>query len=886
MPSRRPLRRGATRRALLPGLFLLLASCGDGGTAPTPRPEPQNPVPSISSLDPALLPQYSDSVTVTITGSGFVNGAVVRLNGNARLTTYVNPSQLTAVVPVAAMQEPATLQVTVFNPAPGGGESAAVPVQVQHRVPTIRSLSPGGSMQGDTAFTMTVEGTGFARASVIRWNGADRPTTFVDPYHLTTRVSAADVDSVGVALVTVFNPEPGGGTASARAFSIVVRPNPVPGIASLSPDTILVEETSTITVRGAGFMAATRLSVGGFSPAVTFVSPTELRFTLEPEHLPSMGFAGVQAINPAPGGGTSGQVTLTVASPAPTLTAATPSIVPIGLDSQVVRLTGTGFTRRTTLMSSFIYVNAPRFVSRTELEVVLRRDDLDEYVTGSIRVLNFEPGGGLSNPVYVSVQNPAPVAQAVTPAQAAAGRADSLTLTVTGAGFTHRTAVHVEGSPRTTQFVSATELRTVLAPGDLDAPGVLDVSVVTPEPGGGSSAAGTLTLTASMPVLEALPSYGASAGRPGYPLVVHGTGFIRSSVIRWNGQARPTTYVSGTRLEMAVTDADLAVPGTAQVSVHTPGVGTSAARQITFRTPGSVSVSGLRVLDLPAADLVYDAARDRLYASITSGPRGNTVVRINPATGEIDGSVGVGSNPGKMALSSDGATLWVGVKGANQVRQVALPGFTAGTAFSTEIEPGELHAMPGQPGTVAVVRGGGLITVYDNGVARRNEGGSPTVTFGESASVMYGFDNYSSERGLRTFRVDAQGVTETRVALGLIGGGYTRILFSAGRVYGSSGDVADAARGVRIGQFDAGINPSAWAVDTQLGRAYFMNSSNGTLTVFDVNTFQQLGSVYVAYMNSEHPAAYTERLVRWGTDGLALNDGQRIYLFRTPVAAP
>lgn len=883
-----PLRHAAPRRVLLPGIcaaLLLAASCGDGGTGPTPKPDPQNPVPSISSVDPAAVPQYSDSVTMTITGSGFVNGAVVRLNGTARLTTYVSASQLQAVLPLAATQEAMPVQVTVFNAAPGGGESAAVPLPVEHRVPTMATLSPGGAMQGDSAFVLEVTGIGFARASVIRWNGADRPTTFVDPYHLTARIAAADLDSVGTAEVTVFNPAPGGGTSEPRDFATVVRPNPVPYLSTLSPDTVLVDVGGAITVMGSGFMAGTTVQVGGFSPTPTVVSPTELRFTLEPQQVPERGYAQVQLTNPEPAGGRSGQRTLVVASPAPTLVSLSPAVVPIGADSQVVRLTGTGFTRGSSVTVQRVPAET-RYVSPTELDVVLPASELSRFHSLVIHVFNIAPGGGYSGGLLLPVQNPAPVAQTVTPARAAAGRADSLVLTIAGSRFNRFTIVHFGGTPRTTQFVSETELRTVLPPGDVDTPGAFAITVVTPEPGGGSSAAGTLTLTASAPVITALPAYGASAGRPGYALVVHGTGFIRSSVIRWNGQARPTTYISGTRLEMTVTNADMASPGTAQVSVHTPGVGTSDSRRITIRTPGSASVTGLRVLELPAADLVYDGARNRLYASITAGTRSNTVVRINPATGEIDGSVGVGSNPGKLALSSDGSTLWVGLNGSSQVRRVALPAFTAEAAFSLAYgKPDQLHAVPGQPGSVVVVTDG-TMTVYDNGAARSGRGHSNSVAFGESAAVMYGYINASSEFGFRTFRLNAQGLTETNVHTNLLDGYSTHIRYAAGRVYGSTGRVVDAGRRVRVGTFAVDPFPSTFAVDAQLGRAFFIHSDQGQLSVFDLNTFQELGSAFVTFMNNPHPVHAIERLVRWGPNGLAGNDGERIYIFRSALAGP
>jgi hypothetical protein len=67
---------------------------------------------------------------------------------------------------------------------------------------------------------LTVNGTGFVSNSVVRWNGADRTTSFVNDTQVTAQIAAADVSSSGSAAVTVFNPAPGGGLSNSVNFSI------------------------------------------------------------------------------------------------------------------------------------------------------------------------------------------------------------------------------------------------------------------------------------------------------------------------------------------------------------------------------------------------------------------------------------------------------------------------------------------------------------------------------------------------------------------------------------------------------------------------------------------------------------------------------------------
>ena len=87
-------------------------------------------------------------------------------------------------------------------------------------VPDITSLDPGTVIAGDPGFTLTVHGTGFVVDSVVRWNGQDRPTTFVSVNQITADIPASDLLTAGTADVTVFSPAPGGGLSAADTFDI------------------------------------------------------------------------------------------------------------------------------------------------------------------------------------------------------------------------------------------------------------------------------------------------------------------------------------------------------------------------------------------------------------------------------------------------------------------------------------------------------------------------------------------------------------------------------------------------------------------------------------------------------------------------------------------
>jgi hypothetical protein len=85
--------------------------------------------------------------------------------------------------------------------------------------PVITSLAPASATRGGADFILTVNGVNFENGAIVRWNGADRVTTFVSNTQLTAAILAADIASAGTASVTVFNPVVGL-LSAAQSFSI------------------------------------------------------------------------------------------------------------------------------------------------------------------------------------------------------------------------------------------------------------------------------------------------------------------------------------------------------------------------------------------------------------------------------------------------------------------------------------------------------------------------------------------------------------------------------------------------------------------------------------------------------------------------------------------
>ena len=89
-------------------------------------------------------------------------------------------------------------------------------------LPSVGSLTPAIVAAGTGGFVLNVNGSNFVSSSVVRWNGANRPTTVLRTTLLQATILATDILTPGTAQVTVFSPAPDGGTSTALPLTIAV----------------------------------------------------------------------------------------------------------------------------------------------------------------------------------------------------------------------------------------------------------------------------------------------------------------------------------------------------------------------------------------------------------------------------------------------------------------------------------------------------------------------------------------------------------------------------------------------------------------------------------------------------------------------------------------
>lgn len=462
------------------------------GTSPEAVLEIDNPAPTISSSGTGILPVGNSDTPLVLTGTGFQPASVVRFNGTPLATTYVSATSLSYVVPSADLAIAGLFNLTVANPTPGGGVSAAVVLEVDNPSPTLTSISPTGIPTGSGPLTVYLYGTNFSKATTVTLNGTAVPATNYGSTRLLVTVAASYFASPGNLTFRTFNPAPGGG--SSAAVSVVVN-TVTPSAMTLSPSTVTVGDASSpITVTGINFIPSSVVQISGQSRTTTYVSATQLTFLLKPADVAATRNLFVQVVNPVAGGNASDYLSLTVAS-AGTATAVISSVNPAQFvvnsttatilvyasnltASSFVQWNGMPLAGSATPSSRYIYASVPASL-------------LTSIGTANITVNTPGTAVAVSDPFPVSVVAPAaPTLTSISPANGPIGTA--VTVSLNGTNFSSTSVISVNGDPLPTTFFDSTLLTAAVPASELPLGNNL-FSVTTPAPGGGASASVSFT---------------------------------------------------------------------------------------------------------------------------------------------------------------------------------------------------------------------------------------------------------------------------------------------------------------------------------------------------------------------------------------------------------
>lgn len=494
--------------------------------------------------------------------------------------------------------------------------------------PVLISLSPPSAVAGQGALTLTVNGANFISGAQIRYGTSTRVTKFISSSQVSTDLFAGDVSTAGSVQITVANP----GTQASSPLTFTIYPNN-PAISSLDPATVPMNTTNTtVTVNGSNFASTAKVRISSTDRPTTFVSSTQLTFTLSSTDLSHTGTLSVTVLNPNNKVSTAATLTVTAASTVPTITLLNPSTVQVGSAQFNLSVVGTNY-----VSGSRVKVNGAlrttAFVDSQHLTVQVIPSDVDSVGTVPVQVVN--PNGETSTTATFTVTSAtAPTISSLSPTSVTVSAAP-FTLTITGTNFTSNATVTVGNTPsRSATFVDAQHLKVPIATFDVQTAGQVPITVTTPGTNGGTSNTMPLYVTNNnAPVINTLNPATITTTASNLKVLLNGSGFLLDDIILVGGAQRPTEFISATQLALTLQQSDIANPGTLAVSVRrNDNSATSAPATLTVVSgsiPAILSVSpqqGTVGSTQPIIDVVGQNFAADAIVTVDGAPRPTTYI--------------------------------------------------------------------------------------------------------------------------------------------------------------------------------------------------------------------------------------------------------------------
>ncbi|HEX8814717.1 MAG TPA: hypothetical protein VF753_04375 [Terriglobales bacterium] len=587
-------------------------------------------------------------------------------------------------------------------------------------VPTLSSISPKTAVVGNAPITITATGSNFITYTEIMWNGLPLKTTFVSSSVLKAQVPAADLQNSAIVAVTVSTPAPGGGVSAARInFTVAGQSNPLPSLNSINPTFASAGSPATgITVSGANFISSSAVTWNGSPLATTYNSATSLSAQVPAADLATAGVAEIAVKNPAPGGGSSGNIAFTIESSS----------------------------------------------------------------------------------------NPVPSLASISPTSAALD-SPAITLTATGSNYLPLSVIQWNGAALTTSFVNGTTLTAQVPASDLTTGGNAAVTVMTPAPGGGTSASLNFSIGTGTRVVNTL-----------------------ASDLAWD----PVNSV----IYLSLPSTDSTNPNSVQIlNPTTAALGTAVSGG---SEPFLLSVS---------------ATSQYLYVSQNGA---STVQVMNLPSLSSNSTIQLGTNP------SDGPYHAMDLQAApNADSTVAV---VLGTPGYSPEEEGGVVIYQGGAALANPLCGWGESGCPNNSYQDLFD----SIQWGSDATAMYAANNESSSFNFYTVPVGSTGFGTVTAYTGVFTNYFDRIHYDAptGYIYDDGGQIVNPATGTVVGTFSAS---GLMVPDGTLGAAFFLGQTQpeaGT-TTYTLESFDIHALTPISTFNIENVVGLPTQMIRWGSNGLA-----------------
>jgi subtilisin len=598
-------------------------------------------------------------------------------------------------------------------------------VPITNPAPTISATEPTRARANSGPLKLVVVGSGFSTFSVVRWNGAARPTRLISTTRLEATIANSDLSAVGTAQVSVHTPGPGGGTTGTLAFTIDPSATLTVSASSVAPGSSV---TATLTHGFGGaddWLALARTD----APNTTFVQwtyvgagVTDRTWTVTmPDTAAAYEFRlfGAHVTRLA----TSPPVTVDASlNPVPLATSLSPSSIMAGASGFTLTVSGSRFMAGSVVRWNGA-IRPTTVVSATQLQATISAGDVATAGTANVTVFTPAPGGGASTALPFTIRGVP--ALTVSAASVAAGSAVTVTLTngLGGSGDWLSFAPVAAANNSYVQYTYVgsgvtTRTWTVTAPAT---PGAYEFRLFENNGYTRLATSPAVTVLPGPPAISSLSPAAATVGGSAFTLTVDGSGFTSGSIVRWNGADRATTFISTSRLRATIPATDLAVIGIAQVTVFNPTSGSSSASPF--------SIQGAPVLSVSTTAVTTGTA---VTVTLTGGLGGTADWLSFASTGSSDSSyiqytyvgAGVTTRTWTVVVTAPG-TYEFRLFSDGYIRRATSPQITATVGTPPSLTVSTTTAARGTPVTVTLTNGFGGATDW----LALAQTGSPTTSY-------------------------------------------------------------------------------------------------------------------------------------------------------------
>ncbi|MCG3174675.1 MAG: hypothetical protein GMKNLPBB_02935 [Myxococcota bacterium] len=481
-----------------------------------------NPVPKIISVKPNQLIAGSGDADLEITGANFVPDSMAAAGPRMPLKTeFVDSKTIRVKAPAKYIGGTGKLNITVMNPAPGGGDSNVVPVSIVYPKPVVTGCDPAEIERLSTQAKVTVSGEALLPSTQYFLNGTPAKLNSLDSGKAVLLVPAAVTALPKSISVEVRNPAPGGG--SAKAACVVVRNPPLQVVSGTPNELVLNTPRPIITLELKGVVPET-IALVGTQKATLQRSGSKTVATLPAAAIAKAG-PSTLIIKNSPGG-ESTEFAFTVINPAPVVTSVFPNRVERGARNTLIEVNGSGFVNGSRIYAAATEL-AAKYAGPNKLTAVLPPDLTASAGDLELKVVTDSPGGGSSGGKPITVFNPRPELSAINPSSVQP-ESPSAQIKLSGSGFVSESQAAVDGKNFPLTVLSSTSAQFDLGADDLLQGRIAKISVTSPAPGGGSSRTVELAIRHPIPTLTAIEPSTVSMGKQDIQLPVTGKGFAEA----------------------------------------------------------------------------------------------------------------------------------------------------------------------------------------------------------------------------------------------------------------------------------------------------------------------------------------------------------------------